>query len=183
MRILYTITSYLPAIGVGLVPDGDFVQCTAAAMPFRRESVDVLLSLGVLHHLPLWQASLDHVLDLLKPGGWMLFNEAVTKPRVLGTIRRQSLIAGIDSPHEGEIALCELLNILEQRGHLISKHATNTPLRVLLVWMLGYAIEHSLLLTKLTLGLDQVFLKTAGRAFKSFGAGEVLGIFERTSEH
>lgn len=166
-------------IGSRLLPEGDFIQCAAGKMPFRRGIFDVVLSLGVLHHIPLWQTSLDQIIDLLKPGGWMLFDEAVEKPRVFGNFRKQSLTATIDSPHEGEVVLSELLDILQKRGRVIVHHLKTTPLRVLLVWVLGPIMERSLLVTKVVLGVDQVFRRSAGKVFKSLGPGEALGIFEK----
>lgn len=166
-------------IGSQLLPEGDFVQCAVGKMPFRKESFDTLLSLGVLHHIPSWQASLTRIVDLLKPGGWMLFNEVIAKSRVLGMFRKQSLTAAKDSPHEGEIVLNELLDTLQQQGRLVSHRLTTTPLRVLLVWVLGRTMERSLLMTKLISGLDQVFRKSLGRIFRSLGPWEALGIFEK----
>jgi uncharacterized protein YbaR (Trm112 family) len=166
-------------IGSQLLPEGDFVQCAVGKMPFRKESFDTLLSLGILHHIPFWQASLIQILDLLKPGGWMLFNEVIAKPRVLGMFRKQSLTAVRDSPHEGEIVFNELLDTLQQQGRLVSCHLATTPLRVLLVWVLGRTMRRSLLMTKLILGSDQVFRKSLGRVFRSLGPWEVLGIFEK----
>jgi len=60
-----------------LVPEGDFIQCDIDRMPFRRETFDVVLSLGVLHHIPHWQVNLRKLVGLLRPGGWMLFDEAI----------------------------------------------------------------------------------------------------------
>lgn len=170
-------------IGSQLLPEGDFIQCAVRKMPFRRESFDTLLSLGALHHIPFWQTSLTQILDLLKPGGWMLFNEAIAKPKVLGMFRKQSLTAAKDSPHEGEIVFNELLNILQRRGRLVSYRLATTPLRVLLVWVLGRTMERSLLMTKLILGLDQVFRESLGRVFRSLGPGETLGIFEKVDTY
>lgn len=169
-------------IGSQLLPEGDFIQCAAGKMPFRREIFDVLLSLGVLHHIPRWQSSLNQIIDLLKPGGWMLFEEVIEKPRVLGRFRKHSLTASIDSPHEGEIVFDELLEILFQKGAVIMWRLKSTPLRVLLVWALGRVMEKSLVVTKAVLDADQLFMKVAGKVFKSLGPREALGIFEKRQD-
>ncbi len=168
-------------VGAQLIPEGDFIQCTVGELPFRGKSVDVLLSLGVLHHIPLWRQSLEKALELLKPSGWILFNEAVDKPRVFGHFRKRSLTANIDSPHEGEVAFDELLTALRERGTLVTYRLQTTPLRVLLVWTFGSMMEHSLLTTKIVLAADQIVLHSIGRLVKSLGPGESLGIFEKAS--
>lgn len=165
-------------IGAQLLPEGDFIQCDAGRIPFRKETSDVLIILGVLHHIPHWQKSLIRIIELLKPGGWMLFDEAIEKPRVLGRFRKHSLTASIDSPHEGEIVLGELLEILSQKGDVITWQKM-TPLRVLLVWVLGSVVENSLIVTKAVLTIDQLFMRSLGKIFKSLGGGEVIGIFEK----
>lgn len=169
------------ALGIGsrLLPESDFVQCAVSGMPFRQKSFDVLLSLGVLHHVPSWQKQLERLTDLLHPAGWMLFDEAIEKPRVFGTFRHQSLTAPKDSPHEGEIALEELLDVLIRKGRVVTYRLKTTPLRVLLVWVSERLMERSILLTKAIVVLDQLFLAIAGRAFPSLGPGEVLGVFEK----
>jgi uncharacterized protein YbaR (Trm112 family) len=164
-----------------LVPEGDFIQCDIDRMPFRRETFDVVLSLGVLHHIPHWQVNLRKLVGLLRPGGWMLFDEAIDKPRVLGRFRKQSLTAAIDSPHEGEISFEELLDILKYEGRLINYCVKSTPLRVLMVWIGGPWIERSLLLTRMMHKADKLFMKSAGKLFKSLGGGEIIGIFEKRS--
>jgi ubiquinone/menaquinone biosynthesis C-methylase UbiE/uncharacterized protein YbaR (Trm112 family) len=168
--------------GSKMIPEGDFIQCSVGQMPFRKSSTDILLSLGVLHHIPFWEKNLQNILNFLNPGGWMLFNEAISKPMVLGQFRSESLTATIDSPHEGEINLDELLAILKNNGKVIDVRIQTSPVRVFLVWIFEKWMKRSLILTKSIMLIDQVFLKVAGSVFKSFGAGETLGIFEKKSE-
>lgn len=171
------------AIGARILPEGDFIQCEVGKMPFRLEIFDGIFCLGVLHHIPRWKTSLNRLIDLLKVGGWLLFDEAIEKPRVFSKFgRKHSLTAAIDSPHEGEIILSELLDVLQNRGHLIMSLLKTTPLRVVLVWLFGRIMERSLFVTRAVLGIDQMFAKSAGRIFKSLGPGEVLGIFERDNQ-
>ncbi len=169
-------------LGRRLMPEGDFVLCAAGAMPFRDGVADVVLSLGVLHHIPDWKTSLPRLLDLLKDGGLFVFDEAIEKPRILGRFRKQSLTAAIDSPHEGEVVLEEMLRIMQEKGEVWFVHTKTTPVRVLLVFLFGRLMEHSVGLTKLVLGIDQWVLKTMGKLWASFGPGEALGIFERGRE-
>jgi SAM-dependent methyltransferase/uncharacterized protein YbaR (Trm112 family) len=166
-----------------LLPEADFVRCAAGNMPFRKRSFDHILCLGVLHHIPEWQTSTEQVLDLLKPGGWMLMSEAIAKPRILGRFRKESLTAAMDSPHEGEVAFDELLEIGQRKGRFILTRVQMTPLRVLLVWIVGGWMNRSLLLTTVVLAADQMFCRTLGRLFKSLGPGELLGVIEKEAAH
>jgi uncharacterized protein YbaR (Trm112 family) len=170
-------------IAARLLPEGDFVQSTVGRPPFRKGVFDYVLCLGVLHHIPEWQSSMERTLDLLRPGGWLLLNEAIAKPRILGRFRKESLTAAIDSPHEGEVALDDLLEIARRNGRVIVARVQSTPLRVLFAWFVGRWMNHSLLLTKVILSADQIFSRTLGRLFKSLGPGEMLGIIEKEVSH
>ena len=159
-----------------MIPAGDFILCSAGKLPLRNQTLDVLLSLGVLHHIPEWQNSLGKMLTLLKPGGRFAFNEAIDKPRVFGTFRRDSLTANIDSPHEGEVDKDTLLSLLNKHGTMMNYQVESTPLRVILIWLTRSWVRQSVSLTKLILILDKVFLNTFGKIIPSLGAGEIIGI-------
>jgi uncharacterized protein YbaR (Trm112 family)/ubiquinone/menaquinone biosynthesis C-methylase UbiE len=167
-------------VGTQIIPEGDFVQSEAGRLPFRKESFDTLLCFGVLHHLPRWQRSLERMIELLKPGGWILFNEAIAKPRMLRGFLKRSLGTTIDSPHGGELEFEALIIILQRNGVLIVSSKKTTTLRVLLIWLLGWFLERSVLLTELVLWLDDIFLRSIGQAVQRLGPAEVLGIFEKT---
>jgi SAM-dependent methyltransferase len=166
-------------LGAQLIPEGDFVQCEAGRMPFRKESFDTLLCFGVLHHLPCWQSSLEQMIELLKPGAWLLFNEAIEKPRIFGGFLKKSLGTAIDSPHGGEIQFEALMSVLQRNGSVIMCGKKTTVLRVLLTWLLGWSLERSAFLTKCVLWLDKLFLRSIGRVIRRLGPAEALGIFEK----
>jgi SAM-dependent methyltransferase len=50
-----------------------FVQADVCRLPFRRASVHVIFSEGVLHHTPSTRAALNSLAPLLVPGGRMMF--------------------------------------------------------------------------------------------------------------
>ena len=169
-------------VAAQIIPEGDFVQCEAGRMPFRKESFDTLLCFGVLHHLPCWQSSLEQIIAILKPGEWILFNEAIEKPRIFNGFLKKSLGTAIDSPHGGEIRFEELMSILQRNGFSIMCGKKTTTLRVLLIWLLGWFLERSVFLTKLVIWLDEIFLRSIGQVFQRLGPAEVLGIFEKRQE-
>jgi arsenite methyltransferase len=53
--------------------DGAFLQCDLMELPLAEQSVDVVLSEGVLHHTDSTQAALGALARLLRPGGRFLF--------------------------------------------------------------------------------------------------------------
>ena len=70
----------LPALQAGrrmLDPRTASVQCDAVTWPFRESSADVVLILGVLHHLSDWRAALERACRTVRPGGFLLLHEAV----------------------------------------------------------------------------------------------------------
>lgn len=162
-----------------MVPEGDFVHCAAGRLPFRQASFDALISLGVLHHIPAWQASLRRAIGLLPPGGWLLFNEAIRKPRLLGGVLKRWLGTAVDSPHGGEVDPEQLADILQESGRLMAYRRGATTLRVLLGWLCGGLLERSVELTRGALWLDDNFLRSVGTLFPRFGAAEALGILEK----
>ena len=129
--------------GAHALPEGEFVRCAADAVPLRAGSFHAVLSLGVLHHIPRWRESLLAWVRLLVPGGWLVFHEAIEKPRILGRFRDRSFTAADDSPHEGNVELAELRQTLEAHGRLLELRTGMTPLRVLAAWSLSGAMKRS----------------------------------------
>jgi SAM-dependent methyltransferase len=174
--------------GRTLLPsDAVSVQCDAVAWPFRAGSADVVLILGVLHHLSDWRAALDAACRTVRPGGFLLLHEAVTKPRVLGRWRDRGVDDHWVSPHEGDVPRSELVSFLGERGVVERVHGEESPLRFALF---RYVIqrfswydrlERSRALTIVFNALDQLFGRTLGRAFPSLGFNEVMVVWRAVS--
>ncbi|MEK6250167.1 MAG: methyltransferase domain-containing protein, partial [Planctomycetales bacterium] len=54
---------------VGCRPGVNIIQADAFALPFRKESFDMIYSIGVLHHTPDCQEAFMGLVQYLKPGG------------------------------------------------------------------------------------------------------------------
>jgi SAM-dependent methyltransferase len=166
-----------------LAPDAVSVQCDAVGWPFREGVADVVMILGVLHHLSDWRAALDRACRTVRPGGFLLLHEAVTKPRVLGRWRSRGVDDDWVSPHEGDVPRAELLAFLRARGVVERVHGEESPLRFALVrYLIHYGNRYALLdrsraLTMAFNGLDQAFGRTLGRAFPSLGFNEVTVVW------
>jgi SAM-dependent methyltransferase len=174
--------------GRRLLPAGSVsVQCDAVAWPFRAGAADVVLILGVLHHLSDWRAALDAACRTVRPGGFLLLHEAVTKPRVLGHWRARGVDDHWVSPHEGDVPRSELLSFLAARGVVERVHGEESPLRFALFryviqrFELYDRLERSRALTIAFNALDQLFGRTFGRVFPSMGFNEVTVVWRAVS--
>ena len=166
--------------------DAVSVLCDAVGWPFREGVADVVLILGVLHHLPDWRTALDRACRTVRPGGFLLLHEAVTKPRILGRFRDSGIDDHWTSPHEGDVPRDALLEFLMQRGEVERRHGEESPLRFALV---RYVVHRYELYDRLerspamAIGLntaDQAFGRTFGRLFPSLGFNEITLVWRRT---
>jgi SAM-dependent methyltransferase len=180
------VSSSALRVGRGVLsPDAVSVQCDAVVWPFREGVADLVIVLGVLHHLSDWRAALDRACRTVRPGGFLLLHEAVTKPRVLGRWRSRGVDDDWVSPHEGDVPREELLAFLGSRGVLERVRGEESPMRFGLVRYLihrgnRYAVlERSRALTMAFNGLDQVFGRTLGRVFPSLGFNEITVVWRR----
>jgi SAM-dependent methyltransferase len=178
----------LPALQAGrriLGPAAASVQCDAVTWPFREGSADVVLILGVLHHLSDWRAALERACRTVRPGGFLLLHEAVSKPRVLARLRSHGVDDSWVSPHEGDVPAPTLRAELERHGRVLRWHGEESPLRFALVRYLIHRrdrydlLESSPALTSTFNALDQAFGQTFGRLSPSLGFNEVSVVWQR----
>ena len=168
-----------------LGPQTASVQCDAVTWPFRESSADVVLILGVLHHLSDWRAALERACRTVSPGGFLLLHEAVTKPRVLARWRAGGMDDGWVSPHEGDVPASALRAELERGGEILHWHGEESPLRFGMVrYLVTRPGRHELLesspaLTIAFNALDQAFGRGPGRLFPSLGFNEVTAVWQR----
>jgi SAM-dependent methyltransferase len=166
--------------------DAVSVLCDAVGWPFREDVADVVLILGVLHHLSDWRTALDRACRTVRPGGFLLLHEAVTKPRILGRFRETGIDDHWTSPHEGDVPRDELLAFLRERGEVERWQGEESPLRFALV---RYVVQRYELYDRLerspamAIGLnaaDQAFGRTLGSLFPSLGFNEVTVVWRRS---
>jgi SAM-dependent methyltransferase len=157
------------------------VQCDAGWWPFAAEIADVVLILGVLHHVPDWRLALQRACRTVRPGGFLLLHEVVSKPRILGRYRSAGINDSWTSPYEGSVSGHALRGELEGRGRILTWRGESTPLRFALLHYgrLEQRLERSRALTAALDVLDQLFGRTAGRAVKSLGFAEVTCVWQR----
>jgi ubiquinone/menaquinone biosynthesis C-methylase UbiE/uncharacterized protein YbaR (Trm112 family) len=188
-RLRYVATDMsLPALHAGramLGPEAASVRCDAVTWPFGEAVADVVLILGVLHHLSDWRQALERACRTVKPGGFVLLHEAVSKPRVLARLRERGVDDHWVSPHEGDVPAAELRAELERHGTVEHWYGEQSPLGFGLVRYgierLGWydRLESSPALAAGLSGLDQAFGRTLGRLFPSLGFNEISAVWRR----
>lgn len=177
----------LPALRAGrriLGPGCASVQCDGAAWPFAEGIADVVIILGVLHHLADWQRALERACRSVRPGGFLLLHEAVTKPRILAGRRTDGVDDSWTSPHEGDVSAAALRAELEHHGRVVRWHGEESPMRFGLVRLLIHphrydVLESSRLLTMVFNAADQALGRTLGRIAPSLGFNEVTVVWQR----
>jgi SAM-dependent methyltransferase len=161
------------------------VQCDAVSWPLRDSVADLVLVLGVLHHLSDWRAALERACRVVKPGGFLLLHEVVAKPRVLARLRSRGVNDDWVSPHEGDLPGSALREVLERHGEIVRWGGEESPLRFALVHYLVHRgnryrhLEASAPLTAALNGLDQLFGRGPGRLFPSLGFHEATVVWRR----
>jgi len=157
------------------------VQCDVGAWPFAAGVADVVTILGVLHHVPDWRLALRRACRTLRPGGFLLLHEVVSKPRFLGSHREGGVNDSWTSPHEGSISGEDLRQALEGQGQILSWRGEGTPLRFALLHYgrLEHRLPRSRPLTATLDGLDQLFGRSFGRAVHSLGFAEITCVWQR----
>ena len=92
----------------GLAGEATFVVASAHDLPLRRESIDVVVGVSILHHLDL-ELSSRELARVLKPGGRGIFQEPVRDSRLLCVLRKlvPYHAQGI-SPYERPLTTAEL---------------------------------------------------------------------------
>jgi SAM-dependent methyltransferase len=176
----------LPALRAGrqiLGPGCASVQCDGVEWPFAEGVADVVIVLGVLHHLADWRQALERACLTVRPGGFLLLHEAVTKPRILAGRRPGGLDDSWTSPHEGDVPADALRAHLERYGRVLHWRGEESPMRFGLVRLLVHphrydVLERSRALTMAFNAADQAFGRTLGRVAPSLGFNEVTAVWQ-----
>ena len=172
--------------GRGILGEGvASVQCDAVTWPVRDGVADLVLVLGVLHHLSDWRQAIARACQAVRPGGFLVLHEVVAKPRVLARFRTRGVNDDWVSPHEGDVPGGALRAELERHGEIVRWAGEESPLRFALVRYLihrgnRYArLESSPALSAALNALDQLWGRTLGRLFPSLGFHEATVVWRR----
>ena len=160
---------------------GQFIQCSAEAIPFKTSSFDILLCLGVVHHLVNWQKGLEEFFRVLESEGIVCFQEAVTKKRFFARWRTKSFTADKDSPNEADIPEDEFKFRLQKYAKVQKWMRHYSTVRFVFEYLmkLGTLMDQSRLLTQMVIIIDKIVLSTLGRILPEFEGGEILAILRK----
>jgi len=160
------------------VLDGMFVRCSATQLPFRDESFDVLLSLGVIHHLPggsdnVWQLS-----KVLRSGGLFALTEAVER-RTLSVLAK--LRGDSSSPHEDRLKPQKLLRACGDSGRIVHFLKNNSVVLGVFSSLIDFfpILQESEAYLRIITAIDQFTIRTIGRNLSLFDGGAYFIIFRK----
>lgn len=158
-----------------------FIQCLGNCLPLMDNSVDYLLSLGVLNRMPGKEKEIYQLFKKIKKGGLLLLNEAICRPRTFlnNSPVIHKWIEPARSAHEERIDKHKMLKVIKEVGDVILLRSSYSPVRTLLVKLLGKYMERSVLITRCILLMDSIFINSIGVLSKSFGPGECFVIAEK----
>ena len=157
------------------------VRCDAVRWPFRPAGADVVLVLGLLHHVPDWRTALTRACESVRPGGYLLLHEVIRKPRIFAARRSGGVTDSWTSPHEASVPEHDLRAHLDGLGTVVRWRREGTPLRFAVAHYgrLYTRLAHSPLLTATLEAADQLFGHALGRVRPSLGFNEVMCVWRR----
>ncbi len=162
-------------------PTAICIQCDAIEPPIRDESVDVLIELGCLHHLPNNDRVLERHVELLKPGGYLGLHDPINRRGPFFTsVPGLKSLAAEESDHNECIDETHTMEFLSRAGTIVHAHVEGTPVRT---WMVKALVDKMKIDNRaqhtLTIGVDEVVKKTVGRMWKRMDANSLLLLWRK----
>lgn len=172
-----------------VLPDGDFVQCSALNLPFRSNAFDLAIAFGVLHHLPDPVRGLRESFDKLRPSGEMLITEPIEKPGRLipssGSIKHLAekvMLTYEHSEHDRELSVEEAMSMVRELGGTVRhRHFSGSVLRTVLARLLLAAerLNRSRDVWRAVIALDQTFVRIFCRQPNRLGPNAIFMIVRK----
>jgi SAM-dependent methyltransferase len=170
-----------------VIPEGDFVQCSAYNHPFRGESFDVAIAFGVLHHLPDPLNGISSCLSSIRQGGYFLVHEPLEKTKKFfrdGRLRKLEKFMEIyeHSEHDNDININTTLDYLGRQNVSIKHiHYSISAFRTITGRIL-HEFKHlrkSRAIWSTIIYLDQIFIKAFCRKPNILGPGAVFLVINK----
>lgn len=165
-----------------VIPEGDFVQCSALNLPFRDKTFAAVFSFGVLHHLENPLQGVKVCFSKLSEGGYFLMHEPIEKPKKLlpeGKLEcvRKILQTYKHSEHDNDINLSSTLRLFKDKKCIVQRVNFNASvLRTVVsrIFALFPKINKSKKAWKLLIAADRIFIKLFCFKPNRFGPGCVF---------
>jgi len=161
------------------VPEGMFVRCSATSLPFRNETFDIILSLGVLHHLHGGTENIGKLSRFLRRKGLFALAEVIerkTLTRTFDKLTRES-----SSPHEGRLNREKLIRASIESGKILHFNENNSVVLGLSLVPIGFfpILQESKNYLRFITAIDQFAIKAFGRVLSLFDAGTYFLIWKK----
>jgi len=63
--------------GILDMPNIRFLEANATSLPFPDENYNIVLSFGMMHHVPYWREAVAEIRRVLKPGGYFVYADLI----------------------------------------------------------------------------------------------------------
>jgi len=118
--------------GIDKIPNIKFVEVDATSLPFPDNGFDIVLSIGVMHHISNWLDALREIKRVLKPQGYFIYVDLIY-PELIAKFGRSF-------KHRYGITTMQDLKLFAQENHFSPIH---TSLAKSLIWNWWEAVYQS----------------------------------------
>jgi len=162
-----------------VVPEGDYIQCSALNLPFKADTFAAILGFGVFHHLPDPIEAIDNCAAKIKLDGYLAFHEPIQKPKLLSNSNFiKKLLNRYDhSKHDNEINPNDTMSeLIKLNFKTIYKKYENSLFRQLAQYLIERIpkAQKQRWIFEIIMLLDEIFLVALCRISKRFGPSAIL---------
>lgn len=168
-----------------VIPEGDFIQCSAFNLPLKDESFAAILGFGIFHHLP---NPIDGILNCamkIKLEGYLALHEPIEKPKLLPD---ESFIKSLlkeyeHSKHDNEINVEKITFTLNKMNfNIVNMKYENSLFRNLALRLLKNIpkLYVKKWIIEIIIIIDGVILNTVCRLSKHFGPSALLLVAKKS---
>jgi len=158
-----------------------YILCTADNLPFMKESIDILLYFGILHHTFKKSSLLIQDAVFIKADGFILIHEAIERPYFSSLLPIYLKSDIKESTHEERIIKEDLIAVVHSLSDfkIMFSKEMHTIFFGLMKKLLRSYFARNKNIFYLILTADRLFLKTLGPFCGFFRAGELMILLKR----
>jgi uncharacterized protein YbaR (Trm112 family)/ubiquinone/menaquinone biosynthesis C-methylase UbiE len=158
---------------------GDFVQCSGEWLPFRHESVDVLLCLGVLHHIPGHEDNIPNLLKLLKPKAYFVMHEVTKREKAFSRFKWSENLLPEESEHEEDVEYGKAMAYVKAQCYIEKEVKEYSALMTWVMIPFGFVLSRSRLAIDVAGIIDRAVIYTLGKIIPFLNFGSVLLVAQK----
>lgn len=169
-----------------VIPEGDYVQCSALRLPFQDGTFSAVVSFGVLHHLIDPLHGVEACAAKLSGGGSFVLHEPIERPQLLpegkGNAVKRLFTTYQHSEHDGQVNVEDVLGFADRHDMAIRNlHFSGSILRTILVRGLKVldVFYKNRTLWRWTFFLDTLFIKAFCRRPNRLGPKSVFLLLQK----